>query len=242
MRAAYRRRVVESNIKYAFPDADTNGLVRGFYAGAAEAAVEIVGQQAMDHAELRERVTFEGAEALNAGNAVLLMAHHGNLVWAVCALATVIEAPVFTVYKPPHVEAMDNLFLNLAARSGVTLVPANEVRREVLKRRQERPVWTLVADQRPGGRDRHTVPFCGRDTAFFAGPERLARAMKWPVYYLSCQRVDRGRYHCRIDSIAEPPHERGAVVESYVAKLQADIDESPADWLWSHNRWRERTS
>ena len=239
MRASYRRRVVEENLKRAFPDADTAKLVREFYAGFCQASAEVVRSLGMEATELRERVTFEGAEALDKGNALLLMAHHGNLIWAITALAGEIAAPVSIVYKPPHTPAVRSHLMAVAERFGLSLVPVKDLRRAFLKQRQERPVWTLVADQRPGGRDRQTVDFCGRETAFFAGPERLARVLKWPVYYLSCQRRGPGRYHCRIDKIADPPHQRGSVVEAYVAKLQADVDQAPADWLWSHKRWRD---
>lgn len=239
LRATYRRKVVEENLERAFPNEDTAALVRDFYGGFCQAWVEVVRSLGMEPAELNERVTFEGAEALNGGNALLLMAHHGNLIWAVTALAGEIDAPVAIVYKPPHSPAVRDHIQAVAARFGVTLVPVKDMRREFLKRRHGRPVWTLAADQRPGGRDRHTVEFCGRETAFFAGPERLAKALKWPVYYLSCQRLEPGRYHCRIDKIADPPHDRRAIVEGYVAKLQADVDHAPADWLWSHKRWKE---
>ena len=239
MRATYRRKVVVENLERAFPDADTAKLVRDFYSGFCQTSVEVVRSLGMGTAELGDRVTFEGAEALDDGNALLLMAHHGNLIWAVTALAGVVKAPVAIAYKPPHTPAVRSHLVAVAERFGVTLVPVKDLRREVLGRRKERPVWTLVADQRPGGRDRHTVTFCGRDTAFFSGPERLARALKFPVYYLSCRRVSPGRYHCRIEKIADPPHEPGSVVERYVAKLQEDIDRAPADWLWSHKRWRD---
>ncbi|MDE0419310.1 MAG: lysophospholipid acyltransferase family protein [Gammaproteobacteria bacterium] len=239
MRSTYRRKVVEDNLRRAFPDDDTARLVREFYSGFCQASVEVVRSLGMDATELGERVTFEGTEVLDEGNALLLMAHHGNLIWAVTALASQVEAPVAIVYKPPHTPAVREHLLAVAARFGVTLVPVKDMRRELLKRRRERPVWTLVADQRPGGRDRHTVEFCGRETAFFAGPERLAKALRWPVYYLSCQRVRPGRYHCRIEKIADPPHDRRSIVEGYVANLQADIDRAPADWLWSHKRWRD---
>lgn len=239
MRATYRRKVVEDNLRQAFPDDDTAKLVREFYSGFCQAWVEVVRSLGIDVAELGERVTFEGAEALDEGNALLLMAHHGNLIWAITALARRVEAPVAIVYKPPHTPAVREHLLAVAARFGLTLVPVKDMRREFLKRRHERPVWTLVADQRPGGRDRHTVDFCGRPTDFFAGPARLAKALKWPVYYLSCQRLGPGRYHCRIEKIADPPHDRGTIVEQYVAKLQADVNQAPADWLWSHKRWRE---
>ena len=239
MRATYRRKVVEDNLRRAFPDDDTAGLVREFYSGFCQAWVEVVRSLRMDAAELGERVTFEGAEALDDGNALLLMAHHGNLIWAITALAGEIDAPVAIVYKPPHTPAVREHIMAVGERFGVTLVPVKDMRREFLKRRHERPVWTLVADQRPGGRDRQTVDFCGRRTAFHAGPGRLAMALKWPVYYLSCQRLGPGRYHCRIEKIADPPHDRGSIVERYVAKLQADVNRAPADWLWSHKRWRE---
>ena len=81
---------------------------------------------------------------------------------------------------------------------------------------------------------------CGLRTAFFAGPERIARTFNWPVYYLSCRRVAPARYACSVEKIAEPPYaDVGVVTERYAAKLQADIDDAPEDWLWSHDRWRE---
>ena len=46
---------------------------------------------------------------------------------------------------------------------------------------------------------------CGRRTAFHLGPERIARALKRPVYYLSCRRSTPGMYHCTVERIAEPP-------------------------------------
>ena len=239
MRATYRRKVVEDNLRYAFPDRATAKLVREFYRGFCQASVEVVRSLGMNVTELGERVTFEGAEALNEGNVLLLMAHHGNPIWAIIALAGQIDAPVAIVYKPPHTPAVREHLLAVAARFGIALVPVKDTRREFVKRRHERGVWALVADQRPGGRERRTVKFCGRETAFHAGPERLARALRWPVYYLSCQRLEPGRYHCRIEKIADPPHDPGLVVERYVAKLQADVDQAPADWLWTHKRWRE---
>ncbi len=240
--AVYRRPLVLANLARAFPNADATALARGFYAAFAQVCVEVLRAGAMSRAELRERVTFVGADALNDGPALLLMAHHGNLVWAANALALDISAPVSVVYKTPHIAAMRSLLLDIAARFGVDPVAVKDVRRHLVKRRQEGRgrVWTLVADQRPG-RDCHYAELCGQRTAFFAGPERIARTFGWPVYYLSCQRTAPAHYRCVVEKIAEPPYEApGTVTERYAAKLQADIDQAPEDWLWSHDRWRER--
>ena len=238
----YRRRLVQANLTRAFPTADTAALAKGFYFGFAQVCVEVVRAMDMDARELRARVACEGAAPLQGGNALLLMAHHANMIWAVLALASSIEAPVSIVYKPPHAPAMRQLLLAIAARFGVELVPVKDVRKKLLQRRQRNRVWTLVADQRPG-KDCCYADLCGVRTPFFLGPERIARALRWPVYYLSCQRTAAGRYACQVRKIADPPHDRpGAIINRYATLLQADIDHAPCDWLWSHDRWRQRGS
>lgn len=238
LRRTYRPHVVARNLRYAFPQGDAEALVQDFYTAFSEVSMEVMRALSMPREELRERVTFEGEGALNDGRALLLLAHHGNLVWSLVALAGEIAPPISVVYKPPHLPAMGDLLVSIAERFGVETVPVKAMRRQLVAQRQQRRVWTLVADQRPG-RDRRMVRLCGRETAFFTGPERVAKALKWPVYYLSCERLAPARYHCRIVQIAEPPYgDRAEVIERYAACVQADIDRAPADWLWSHDRWR----
>ena len=239
----YRRPLVDSNLAGAFPDATDarrEALATGFYQAFAQVCVEVLRVRHMSPAELRQRVTFAGTAPLNDGG-LLLMAHHGNLVWAVTALAGELEVPVSVVYKLPHLAAMRELLQAIAMRFNVDPVPVKELRQRLVATRQQTRVWTLVADQRPG-EGCHATRLCGRRTAFHLGPERIARALKLPVYYLSCRRSTPGTYHCIVDRIAEPPFgASGSVVEAYAAKVQADIDHAPADWLWSHDRWRAQS-
>ena len=234
---AYRRRIVAKNLARAFPQADQEALTDAFYRSFAQVCVEVVRALAMEPAELRRRVAIDGAERLNDGG-LLLMAHHGNLVWAVTALASGLRVPVSVVYKLPHLPAMRGLLLAIAERFDVDPVPVKALRKRLVAARQQQRVWTLVADQRPGD-GCHATRLCGQRTAFHLGPERIARALKLSVYYLSCRRTAPGMYQCAVERIAEPPYgAEGCVVEAYAAKVQADIDHAPADWLWSHDRWR----
>ena len=239
LRTAYRPRVVRGNLAAAFPGQDARALADDFYAAFAEVCLEVLRALSMDADELSERVSIEGAEVLEYGSTLLLMSHHGNMIWAVNALACKLRAPVSVVYKMPHVTLVRDILVGVAERFGVAAVPVKDVRRRLIASRQRGGVWTLVADQRPG-RHRHTVDLCGRRTAFHAGPERIARALKWPVRYLSCERVAPGRYRCRVEDIAAPPYGDSGfpVVERYAACVQRDIDCAPTDWLWSHDRWR----
>jgi len=69
----------------------------------------------------------------------------------------------------------------------------------------------------------------------------LARILKAVVVFVSMHRVRRGYYTMRVSVLAEPPYDRGAgteVIERYVRALEAEIRESPADWLWIHRKWK----
>ncbi len=237
-----RRRVAEQNLGAVFPGPDLQALTRRFYAVSGEVAMESIRLLSMPKKQLGARVRLEGAELLDGGRALVLTAHYGNMPWAVAALANVARAPLFVVYKPPHGAALRHMLAAIGRRfRGATLVPVRETRRQVLRCRQQGGVLVLVADQAPGAAEQCEVAFCGRPTAFFAGPDRIARALEWPVYYLSCRRTGRGRYLCRVEKLAEPPYggQDAGIVRRYAARLEADIRRAPEDWLWFHRRWRD---
>ena len=236
-----RRRVAERNLASAFPDVELRELMRRFYAASADLAMESIRLMSIPKAHLGARIRLEGAEALDEGGALVLAAHHGNMLWTVGALADAVPAPVFVVYKPPHGDVLHRMLEAIGARFDGTLVPLRKVRRTVLRCRQESGVLVLVADQRPGSAERQEVEFCGRQTAFFTGPDRIGRALGWPVYYLSCRRTGRGRYVCRVEKLCEPPYEEddAGIVRRYAARLEADIRSAPEDWLWFHKRWKD---
>ena len=90
-------------------------------------------------------------------------------------------------------------------------------------------------------RDAHWVRFLGQDTDFHLGFERVARLWRYPVVMAGRRRTARGRYEVRFEILAEPPYHTapaGALVERYAAALERSIRAHPADWLWSHRRWR----
>ncbi len=242
--APSRRRVAESNLAAVFPGpgAERRALIRRFYAAAADIAMESVRLLTMPKTQLDTRLCLEGAEVLDGGNALVLAAHQGNMLWAVGALTDAVRAPVFVVYKPPHGPLLHRMLNAIGRRfDNGMLVPLRDTRRTVFRCREERGVLVLVADQQPGGAERREVEFCGRQTAFFAGPDRIGRALGWPVYYLSCRRTGRGRYLCRIEKLCEPPYEEGdaGIVKRYAARLETDIRSAPEDWLWFHKRWKD---
>jgi len=111
-----------------------------------------------------------------------------------------------------------------------------------MRRGDEPRAYAMLADQTPLRRTpKHWIRFLNRDTAFFLGPERIARFVDANVVYVAMKRVRRGYYEVSLEVIARPPYGEDAgreIAESYARHLEATIRESPEDWLWIHNKWK----
>ena len=106
-------------------------------------------------------------------------------------------------------------------------------------------VIALVADQVPRpDEEQYWSVLLGRETAFFTGPEKLARLLKAPLVFAHMQRVRRGYYRVRFDVLTRPPYPgpEGDLMERYIRALEAQIRAAPQDWVWVYKRWKYRKS
>jgi hypothetical protein len=77
----------------------------------------------------------------------------------------------------------------------------------------------------------------------FGIEEEIARALGYPVYFVAMARLARGRYALRLSLLAERGNGLEVPKETtrrYALALERWIREHPADWFWSHNRWKLR--
>ena len=86
--------------------------------------------------------------------------------------------------------------------------------------------------------------FLGRDTAFYLGPEEIARVTRFPVFFVAMRRLSRGCYEMEFELMAgagqvEPS---GTLTERYARRVEAQIHAAPSDWPWSHKRWKLKKS
>lgn len=247
----WRGQVVRENLAAAFPDwseAQLRATTHAYYRGFGQVLAEIVKGAAMPATELAGRVVLENPgivhEPLARGRAVLLLAaHQCNWEWMLLALAVQLGYPLEAVYKPlvnPWAEREMHL---IRTRFGSRLIPVQDFLADVLRRRDVVRALAMVADQEPvGSEHRCWLRFLNRDSAFFAGPDDLARAMHLPVFFIGMQRTGRGRYRIRFTPLASADEElgRGALVERYARLVESQIRAAPSDWPWSHKRWKLR--
>ncbi len=99
----------------------------------------------------------------------------------------------------------------------------------------------MVADQEPVTSERKQwIRFLNRDTAFFLGPEEITRATRYASFFLRLKRVARGHYEVEFVplSAAGEKMEAGELTTRYARLVEEQIRETPADWPWSHKRWK----
>ena len=246
----WRRGLASANLARSFPeksDAERAAILKQSYRNLGDLIAEIMWSYGATPEAMKRRVTVENPELINdetrAGRSVLLMtAHFCNWEWQVLAGNTVLDRPMFPVYKPQRVATMDRFLREARARFGGMPIPHKTLTRELIRRRSEANVYAMVADQTPTiDEPKHWTRFLDQDTAFFVGADAIARILKAPVVFVEMYRVSRGRYRMRVSMLARPPYDRGAdteVIERYARALEREIRNAPADWLWIHRKWK----
>jgi KDO2-lipid IV(A) lauroyltransferase len=247
----YRRKVIDAQLRRCFPeldDAAVGRIRRDFYRSFADVLVESIKATCIGAGELRARVEVRGLEVARGhmaqGRSVLLATgHHCNWDWTLLALSLELGYPLDAAYKPLHDAWADRLFLAIRSRFGAQMVPAKQLLLRLLRRRGQARAIAMVADQDPvSAAVRHFVSFFGHETAFYMGPEAIARALKCPVLFVAVRRSGRGRYVVELEPLVGHDEKlpEGGITERYARRVEALVRERPAEWLWSYRRWKIR--
>jgi Kdo2-lipid IVA lauroyltransferase/acyltransferase len=249
----YRDAVVRENLSRAFPDLDAAGIRRirrHYYAGFADMLVEVIKSATLPAAEFRRRVRIldiEQPRALLAqGQSVLLAAaHQCNWEWMLLALSLELGFPLDAAYKPLVDSWAEREMKKVRSRFGSRLIPAKELLADIIRRGKVARAVAMVADQEPTTSERkHWTRFLNRDTAFYMGPEEIARVTRFPVFFIGMKRLARGLYEMRFVPLSRPGESLppGELTERYVRLVEQQIRDAPPDWPWSHKRWKLRKS
>jgi Kdo2-lipid IVA lauroyltransferase/acyltransferase len=249
----HREHVVRENLSKAFPDFSEPQLrevIRRYYYGYAQMLVEVIKSVSLPAAELRRRVriaNLEGPRAMLAsGQSVLLVAaHQCNWEWMLLALSLELGYPLDAAYKPLVDNWAEREMKKLRTRFGSRLVPAKELLADIIRRREVVRAVAMVADQEPTTSEhKYWTRFLGRDTAFYMGPEEIARVTRFPVFFVAMRRLSRGQYEMEFKLLAEAGQvlPSGALTERYARLVEEQIHAAPADWPWSHKRWKLKKS
>jgi KDO2-lipid IV(A) lauroyltransferase len=246
----YRRPIVYGNLKNSFPDKKEEEILqieKKFYKNLAMITVESLKGLSMTPAQMRQRYVIKNKEVADkyfeqGKSVIVLAAHYANWEWAVDAVK-VFKHHIIGFYKPLANKYIDKYISDMRSDEGVELAPIENTRFTFQKEREKPSMFVMIADQNPSNKERAIwVNFLGRETACLHGPEFYIKYTKMPVIYFNNQRVRRGFYTLEVIDLGEDLSllPDGEMTEKYMKILEKIILQNPANWLWSHKRWKHK--
>ena len=248
----YRKKVVLQNMRNAFPsktDEEINRLCKDFFHYFCDLMVEIVKALTISKKEIIRRCRFDPASfdllsklADEQKSIIMVIGHLGNWEWSGYPCNLMLQQQMYVLYHPLANKYFDKLMYHMRARNGTKMIAMKNTYREMLAHKNELAITVFIADQTPQPENAYWTTFLNQDTPVFKGTEVIAKKLNLPVVYAAIKRVKRGYYDMFAEMLVENPAGTmdGEISELHTLRLEQDIIEQPATWLWSHKRWKHK--
>ena len=245
---AYRKAVVLSNLRIAFPDktdAERIVIAKQFYHNMIDTFVESIKFITLSKKQALQRssANFEVLDqALSSGKPVFMLGcHQFNWEYVNVLYPVHLKVPFIGVYMPIANRAFDRIFYDFRKRYGTVLVPATQFKNQREELLKGQYVLALAADQNPGHpANAYWLQFFGKPAPFVTGPAKGAIKADAIVVMAEMQRLKRGHYHFAMRILTESANsfEPAQLAALYRNELERVIRQDPANYLWSHRRWK----
>lgn len=241
----YRRQVVDANLKLAFPhktDREREQIGKSYYRRLADMVVENLKLSCISDEKISNMAEASGdwPDIPKNGRGIFLTEHFFN--WELALLFLQRYVPIAFVYKKQPNKAVDDWMLNMRQRFGSKPVEMTETGSFIraMRKKEVEGYLGILADQSPAGYEaKYWVKFFNRPTAFLKGIAKLSSVSNCPVYFVKTAYLKRGKYKLFIEPICGAGELSGEeILNRYAQCLEKAIREDPANWLWSHKRWK----
>jgi len=245
----YRKEVINKNLSIAFPNKsilERQKIATQFYKNFMDSFIETIKLISISDAEFQKRFT-SNVEVLNnlysSGQSVQVVAgHFFNWEFANWGAAKYGKYPFIGVYMPLTNPHFNKLVLKMRERYGSIMIPATQFKTQFHKySTQGHYAMALAADQNPGNPlSAYWISFFGKLTPFVKGPEKGAKLNNTAQVFAYFHSTKRGHYHLEYEVMTTSPNyfKDGQLTALYVRILEEKIKQNPANYLWSHKRWK----
>ncbi len=251
----YRRKVVHANLLLAFPEksaAERQQIAGDFYRNLGDVIVEIVKLLSISPQNLRRRVRHTNPEVIpemitHGGDGIAIFAHYANWEWLGAGMGLQLPFSTVGVYKVLSNRVFDRLMLHIRSRLGNEMITMEQTYRESISRLQKPCYIAFLGDQAPNPQPKlYFSRLLGQPAAMQLGIATICLKLNVPLYYFDMRRERRGYYAVTLRKV---PHEDllpfskenvYTLTNRHVAVLEQILRDQPADWLWSHRRWKRK--
>lgn len=260
----YREEVVYINLGWAFPEKsyrEIKDIAKAYYDHMADIIVEAVwfGGSSPERLHRQRLVEIANIDVLHglmdSGRSVVVLdSHCGN--WELLggyqqyvygeAQRPVSKDSFFVVYKELSNKVFDRVFHDNRKNPVPDykgLVESKGLLRHFLSHRNDRFIYLVNNDQYPKQAGVDVGTFLNQQTTALAATASMAHKLGMAVVFMRMDNDRKGHYTISFETIAEDASRMDPVdiTREYMRRLEAEIRENPANWLWSHMRWKNKT-
>ncbi|MGB1972008.1 MAG: lysophospholipid acyltransferase family protein [Flavobacteriaceae bacterium] len=246
----FRLTVVRKNLKLSFPemsDKERSVIEKQFYRHFCDVFLEMIKNLTISEKQIKKRFKFINIDLINRceeqkQSTILLLGHYSN--WeGMLSIGYHLKGKAYGIYSPLSNKYFNRLITKSREKHQAYLVSRyqtiNFIRESVKKGKFA--LYGFINDQSPQPKPKnYWRDFMGVKVPVFTGAERMAKEFNFPVYYTEIKRVKRGYYTATISLLKENPSECTAyeITDLFTEKLEKQIRRDPAQYLWSHNRFK----
>ncbi len=247
----YRLNVVRKNLHIAFPDKDDNfykKTEKEFYHSFARMMMDIAINGVVNKKERLKYLQFENIQNikdyLDKGQNVMIVLGHLNSWSTQIILSEILEAPVYFVYKPLSNKNIDKWVRIYPCAPNTIFIDNQSTAKTMFKVSKEGipSVFVMIADQSPAANTGiHWANFFNINTPFYRGTEVLSTKFKLPVFFAEIISEKPFEYCTKYQLIYDGKEKinDGELTQRFAKILEEAIKRHPADYLWTHRRWKK---
>jgi KDO2-lipid IV(A) lauroyltransferase len=243
------RALAMRNLSQAFPDwtaRQRKRTTRAMFHHLGRIVFEMLWLPRFD-AAMRDRTTeLVGVEQFRAlmargRGAIAITAHHGNWEWAAVCVAT-LGVDLSALQRERNEADINRFVTELRAHHGIRTIDrgSTAAAREMIQTLRRGGLLAFLIDQNIRA-ESAKVPFFGRPALTPLGPAKLAIRTETPIVCIFTEL--RGDHYVLTfhDPIEVTRNDDPiALTAKITAAIEAQIRRAPEQWVWLHDRWRER--
>lgn len=174
---------------------------------------------------------------------IFFCGHQSN--WEVLFLDGTTRMKGIAIGKTIKNKRLYNWVLSIREKNGGKIIAPRNAMKEGLWALRKGYFLGIVGDQ--GMPDSgYSFPFLGRRAWTSTAPALLAYRTQCPIIFATTRRK-KGKYLIRYhdpiwpDTTQSLEQETIRMMDQLLVQLQESIKDSPGEWLWQHNRWKQQT-
>ncbi|MCD8454639.1 lipid A biosynthesis acyltransferase [Tenacibaculum finnmarkense genomovar ulcerans] len=248
----YRKKIVETNIKTAFPDkneAEITQLTKKFISHFVDIIFESIKSFSISKKEINKRYKYVNADLINKyakqGRSIVLTgAHQANWEWAF-ALPQYLNINCYGAYTKLQNPYFEKVIKSSRTKYGFDGVPTRLFNKKINERQAKgiQSLYILLSDQSPQlARARYWATFLNEKIPVHTGAETLAKKYNLVVINMNVTKIKRGYFETSFELITDTPtdFENYQITDKFLALTEKNIKAQPDFYLWSHKRFKHK--